>query len=324
MFDVVRANPAADHPPLEGWIQRDAAVNLFRQAGQDFEALKKQAQTRDFRPVTLGNATFSADYALKQSTIASKNVVARLPGRTRPNETVLYTAHWDHLGVGAPDAKGDRIYNGAVDNATGIAAILEIARGFAQGPRPERSLVFLAVGVEEKGLLGSEYYASNPLFPLETTAAGFNIDAWMPVGPARDMLVIGSGQSELEDRLRTVLAESGRVIREDQSPEAGYFFRSDHFPLAKRGVPMLYIDNGQNLIDGGEAAGQAAEAAYRKDRYHQAADEYDESWNLLGMAQDAAVLHRLGSDIANSRAWPNYRPTSEFRSVRDRSAAQRR
>jgi Zn-dependent M28 family amino/carboxypeptidase len=324
MFDVVRANPAEVHPPLEGWIQRDTAVSLFRQAGLDFEQLKRQAQRPDFRPVTLPNATFSADYAVRQSNTVSKNVVARLPGRTRPNETVLYTAHWDHLGVGAPDAKGDRIYNGAVDNATGLAAILEIARTFAQGPRPERSLVFLAVSVEEKGLLGSEYYAGNPLYPLETTAAGFNIDAWMPVGPARDMLVIGSGQSELEDSLAAVLASQGRTVRQDQSPEAGYFYRSDHFPLAKRGVPMLYIDNGQNLVVGGEAAGQAAEAAYRRDRYHQPADEFDESWNMLGMVQDAGVLHRLGLELANSRAWPNYRPTSEFRPERDKSAARRR
>jgi Zn-dependent M28 family amino/carboxypeptidase len=324
MFDVVRANPAESHPPLEGWIQRDVTVELFRRAGLNFEQLKRQAQSRDFRPVPIGDATFSADYQLRQSNIASKNVVARLPGRTRPSETVLYTAHWDHLGVGLPDAKGDRIYNGAVDNATGIAAIIEIARAFTQGPRPERSVVFLAVSVEEKGLLGSEYYAGNPLYPLETTAAGFNIDALTPLGPARDLLVIGSGQSDLEDRLQAVLAEKGRVIRPDQSPEAGYFYRSDHFPLAKRGVPMLYVDSGQDLVVGGTAAAKIAEDAYRRDKYHQPADEYDPSWNFLGMVQDATVLHRLGFEIANSRAWPNYRETSEFRPVRDRSAARRR
>jgi Zn-dependent M28 family amino/carboxypeptidase len=324
MFDVVRPDPAAVHPQLEGWIQRDTAVDLFRRAGLDFEQLKRQAQRPDFRPVALPNATFSADYAVRQTTTASRNVVARLPGRTRPNETVLYTAHWDHLGVGAPDAKGDRIYNGAVDNATGIAAIIEIARAFAQGPRPERSLVFLAVTVEEKGLLGSEYYAANPLYPLETTAGGFNIDAWTPLGPARDMLVIGSGQSELEDKLQAVLAENNRVIRPDQALEAGYFYRSDHFPLAKRGVPMLYIDSGQDLVSGGTAAAKAAEDAYRRDKYHQPADEIDDSWNFLGMTQDAAVLHRLGLELANSRAWPNYRATSEFRPERDKSAARRR
>ena len=324
MFDVVRADPAAAHAPLEGWIQRDTAVDLFRQAGLNFETLKKQAQSRDFRPVPIGNATFSADYMLRQSTTVSKNVVGRLPGRTRPKETVLYTAHWDHLGVGEPDATGDRIYNGAVDNATGIAAILEIARMMGQGPRPERSVVFLAVGVEEKGLLGSEYYASNPLYPLETTAGGFNIDAWSPTPPARDMLVVGYGQSELEDQIATVLAGQGRVIRPDQAPEAGYFYRSDHFPLAKRGVPMLYVDSGSDLINGGEAAGKAFDAAYRKDRYHQQSDEVDDSWNYLGMVQDANILLRMGLNLANSREWPNYRPTSEFRATRDASAAKRR
>lgn len=324
MFDVVRADPAGSHPPLEGWMQRDVAVDLFRRAGQDFEALKRQARSRDFRPVQLGDATFSADYAVRQTRIASKNVVARLPGRTRPKETVLYTAHWDHLGVGAPDATGDRIYNGAVDNATGLAAVLEIARAFAQGPRPERSLVFLAVTVEEKGLLGSEYYAGNPLYPLATTAAGINIDALTPLGPAKDMLVIGYGQSDLEDRIAAVLAETGRVIRPDQAPEAGYFYRSDHFPLAKRGVPMLYVDSGSDLVVGGVAASKTVEDAYRRDKYHQPADEFDENWNFLGMVQDAAVLHRVGLEVANSRAWPNYRATSEFRPERDKTASARR
>lgn len=264
MFDVVRPDPAAVHPPLEGWIQRDAAVDLFRRAGLDFEALKRQARRRDFRPVALPGATFSADYAVRQSNSVSRNVIAHLPGRTRPDETVLYTAHWDHLGVGLPDAAGDRVYNGAVDNATGIAAIIEIGRAFAAGPRPERSIVLLAVTVEEKGLLGSEYYAANPLYPLETTAGGFNIDAWLPLGPARDMTVVGYGQSELEDGLIRVLNEDNRVVRPDPAPEAGYFYRSDHFSLAKRGVPMLYVDNGQNLVAGGLAAGRAAEEAYRR------------------------------------------------------------
>jgi Zn-dependent M28 family amino/carboxypeptidase len=324
MFDIVRADPSAVHPPLEGWIQRDVAVELMRAAGQDFEALKRQAQTRSFRPVELDGATFSARYDVRRSTIRSKNVLARLPGRTRPQETVLYGGHWDHLGVGAPDARGDSIYNGAVDNATGIAAVLEIARAFARGPRPERSVVFAAWTVEEKGLLGSEYYASNPVYPLETTAAGFNIDALAPTGPARDVLVIGYGQSDLEDRLERLLRTQNRVVARDAAPEAGYFYRSDHFPLAKRGVPMLYVDSGEDLLRGGRAAGAAAAAEYGRDRYHQPADEFDPAtWNLAGIAQDAAVLLRMGRELAMSREWPNYRSTSEFRPVRDRSAARR-
>ncbi|HLL83427.1 MAG TPA: M28 family metallopeptidase, partial [Longimicrobium sp.] len=295
-----------------------------RAAGQDFEALKRRAQSREFRPVTLNGATFSASYGVRRSNIRSRNVLGRIPGSTRPNETVLYGGHWDHLGVGRPDARGDSIYNGAVDNATGIAAVIEIARAFAAGPRPERSVVFAAWTVEEKGLLGSEYYASNPVYPLETTVAGFNIDALSPTGPARDVLVIGYGQSELEDRLERVLAANGRVVARDAHPEAGYFYRSDHFPMAKRGVPMLYVDSGEDLVSGGRAAGEAAGQAYNRDRYHQPADEFDAAtWNFQGIAQDALVLHRLGMQLANSRDWPNYRTSSEFRPTRDASAARR-
>lgn len=325
MFDIVRANPAEVHPLLEGWVQRDAAVRLFSAAGEDFERLKRLAQTRDFRPVTLGNATFSASYAVRRATIRSKNVLARLPGSTYPDETVMYGAHWDHLGVGSPDARGDSIYNGAVDNATGTAAVIELARVFARGPQPHRSIVFAAWTAEEKGLLGSEYYAANPVYPLETTVAGFNIDALSPTGPARDVLVVGYGQSDLEDRLERLLATGNRVIARDPNPEAGYFFRSDHFSMAKRGVPMLYTDTGEDLLSGGSAAGKAFDAGYRRDRYHQQADEYDPAtWNFAGIVQDLTVLHEMGFALANSREWPNYRSTSEFRPVRDASAARRR
>ena len=325
MFDIVRADPSAVHPPLEGWVQRDDAIRLFEAVGQNFESLKKLAQTRGFKPVTLAGATFSASYQLKQQTIRSKNVLGRLPGATHPDETILYGAHWDHLGVGAPDATGDSIYNGAVDNGTGIAAVLELARLFAAGPRPARSVVFAFWTAEEKGLLGSEYYADNPVYPLATTVAGFNIDALSPTGPARDVAVVGSGQSDLEDRLTTVLASNNRVITPDANPEAGYFFRSDHFPMAKRGVPMLYMDSGENLINGGTAAAKAFDEAYRRDAYHQPADEFDPAkWNLGGIAEDVKVLYTLGIQLANSRDWPNYRTTSEFRPVRDKTAGSRR
>jgi Zn-dependent M28 family amino/carboxypeptidase len=323
MFDIVRANPADVHPLLEGWVQRDDAVRLFTAVGQDFEALKKRAQTREFRPVTLGDATFSAAYQVKRETIRSKNVLGRLPGTTHPDETILFGAHWDHLGVGAPDARGDSIYNGAVDNGTGIGAVLELARVFAAEPRTQRSLVFAFWTAEEKGLLGSEYYASNPVYPLETTVAGFNIDALSPTGRAHDVLVVGSGQTDIEDRLKALLVSNNRVMTPDATPEAGYFFRSDHFPMAKRGVPMLYMDSGIDLLTGGTAAGRAADERYRRDAYHQPADEYSASWNLTGIAEDVSVLHQLGLQLANSRAWPNYRETSEFRPVRDKSSARR-
>jgi len=324
MFDVVRENPAAVHPLVEGWVQRDVAAELLRAAGEDFDALKRRAQTRDFRPVPLRNVTFSASFPVRQKTIRSKNVIGRVQGSTYPNETILYGAHWDHLGVGTPDARGDSIYNGAVDNATGTAAVIELGRMFAAGPRPQRSVVFAFWTAEEKGLLGSEYYADNPIYPLETTVAGVNIDALSPTGPARDALIVGYGQSELEDRVKAILAGSSRTITPDPSPEAGYFFRSDHFPMAKRGVPMLYMDSGSDLLTGGTAAGSAADEAYRRDAYHQPADEYDPAkWNMMGIAQDVNVLFQLGNQLANSRDWPNYRQGSEFRPVRERSAAAR-
>lgn len=325
MFDIVRTNPAEVHPTVEGWIQRDVAVELLRAAGHDFEALKRQARTREFQPVTLGNTTFSAAYSVRRSTIRTRNVLGRLPGSTQPDETILYGAHWDHLGIGAPDARGDSIYNGAVDNAIGTAVVLELGRVFAAGPRPARSIVFALWAAEEKGLIGSEYYADNPVYPLETTVAGFNIDAPQPSGPARDIVVVGSGQSELEDYLARHVIAAGRRVAPDPAPEAGYFYRSDHFPLAKRGAPMLYTKAGVDLLNGGTAAGQAYDTEYRRDRYHQPADEYDPAtWNLGGIVQDATLLHRMGLELANSRAWPSYRPTSEFRPVRDLSAVRRR
>jgi Zn-dependent M28 family amino/carboxypeptidase len=325
MFDIVRPDPAAVHPLLEGWVQRDDAVRLIQAVGQDFETLKKRAQTREFRPVPLGDATFSASYQVRRQTITSKNVLGRLPGTTHPDETILYGAHWDHLGVGAPDARGDSIYNGAVDNATGVAAVLELARLFAAAPRPGRSVVFAFWTAEEKGLLGSEYYAANPVYPLDKTVAGFNIDALSATGRARDVLVVGYGQSELEDWLKPVLDANGRVITPDPNPEAGYFFRSDHFPMAKRGVPMLYMDSGFDLLEGGKDAGKAADEKYRREAYHQPADNFDPAtWNFAGIAEDVAVLFRAGLPLAQSREWPNYRANSEFRSVRDQSAASRR
>jgi Zn-dependent M28 family amino/carboxypeptidase len=324
MFDIVRTNPAEVHPLMEGWVQHDDAVRLLRAVGQDFDALKKLAQTREFKPVPLANATFSADYQVTHKTIRSKNVLGRISGTTHPDETILYSAHWDHLGVGRPDARGDSIYNGAVDNGTGIGVVLELARMFAAGPKPQRSLVFAFWTAEERGLIGSEYYAANPIYPLDKTAAGFNTDALQPGGRTHDVSVIGFGQSDLEDRLTPVLAANNLVIAPDANPEAGYFFRSDHFPLAKRGVPMLYMGSGTDLLNGGKAAGSAAFEAYRKDKYHQPADEYDPAtWDLSGIVEYVNVLHTLGWQLANSRDWPNYRTTSEFRTIRDKSASVR-
>ena len=324
MFDIVRDKPAAVHPKLEGWIQRDFAVDLFKQSGLDFDALKKQAQTREFKPVVLKNATFSADYAVDAEVITSQNIVGRVEGSKRPDETVIYSAHWDHLGVGAPDAKGDRIYNGAVDNGTGTAALIEIGRAFAHGPKPERSVVFLNVTAEEKGLLGSEYYASKPLFPLAKTVGVINMDALDPGGRARNFTTSGSAKSGLQDLLVEDAKAAGLVYSPDPHPEAGHFFRSDHFPFAKQGVPSVSFGSGNDLVDGGIAAGEAAHKEYVANHYHQPADEWQADWTFAGMAHDLGVLYKVGADLANSTNWPDWSEDSEFRAKRDATAAQRK
>jgi Zn-dependent M28 family amino/carboxypeptidase len=324
MYDVVRKEPLKSHAPMEAWIQRDLAASIFKNAGLDFDALKKQARTRDFKPVELKGVSLSADYAVDAQVIKSKNVVAIRPGREQPDQVVIYSGHWDHLGVGQPDAKGDKVYNGAVDNATGIAAMLELARAYGKQPAPARSVVFLAVTAEEKGLLGSEYYASNPLYPLAKTVAVINMDALSPYGPAHDFTISGSARLELLDQL--VEKAKGWKMRysPDPKPEAGYFFRSDHFPFAKRGVPAISFGSGKDWAQGGVKAGMAEEEAYTEKNYHQPSDNFDPSWPFTGMARDLELLYALGSDLANSGKWPNWAAESEFRAARDQSASLRK
>ena len=324
MVDIVRPDPAAVHPEVEGWLQRDVAVEVFKRAGLDFDAEKKKAQSDAFRPVTLANTTFSLAYAVKQERVVSKNVVGRLEGRTRPDETILYTSHWDHLGVGLPDANGDRIYNGARDNALGIAALLEIARLWAAAPRPDRSVAFLALTAEEKGLLGSEYYAQQPLYPLEKTVAVYNMDAPGTWGPSNDVAIAGDGKVTLQRDLQMAARREGREFSPDPRPEAGSFFRSDHFPFAKVGVPAISFRTGLDLVKGGPAAGQKASDAYNEARYHQPDDEWSGDWDLTGTAQDTMLLYRIGRDMAASRRWPEWEQGSEFKAIRDESAAARR
>ncbi|KEZ95379.1 peptidase M20 [Xanthomonas vasicola pv. vasculorum NCPPB 895] len=324
MFDVVRDNPRSAHPTLEGWIQRDLATELFKHAGLDFETLKKQAQARGFKPVELKNQRLSASYRVKSDVITSHNVVARLEGSKHPNETLIYSAHWDHIGVGKPDARGDTIFNGALDNASGTAALLELARSFAKGPKPERSVVFLAVTAEEKGLLGSEFYASKPLYPLDTTVAVINMDGMNPFVPSRDFGIYGTAKLELLDQLKSVAAQSKLRYTPDPKPQAGYFFRSDHFSFAKRGVPALSYAAGQDWEVGGVAAGKAAADDYTAKRYHQQGDEWKPDWTFAGAARDLGVLYALGQQLADSRQWPNWSQDSEFRATRDASEAARK
>jgi len=322
-FDIVRADPKASHTAVEGWIQRDLAVDLFRAAGLDFDAMKKAAQRHDFRPVPL-NTTFSAHYAVKAETIVSKNVIGRLAGTRHPDETVIYSAHWDHLGVGQPDAKGDRIYNGARDNASGIAMLLELGRAFAAAPRTDRSVVFLAVTAEEKGLLGSEYYAANPVYPLATTAGVFNMDNIVGGGAAKDFTISGVAKLGLLDMLVEQGAKLGRSYTPDPRTETGGFYRSDHFSMAKQGVPAISFKPGLDLVDGGVARGRALGDAYTRDRYHQPADEWSADWDLTSVTPDLTLLYDTGRLLADSRAWPNWSPDSEFRAARDATAAARK
>ena len=324
MYDIVRKNPALAHAPMEAWIQRDVVADLFKRAGLDFDAAKKLAQTRDFKPVELTGLTLSANYAVDAKVIKSKNVLARIDGSERPHQTVMYTGHWDHIGVGLPDAKGDRIYNGAVDNATGMAALLELARAYAKQPAPKRSVVFMAVTAEEKGLLGSEYYAANPVYPLAETAGIINMDALSPYGPSRTFTISGSAKLDLLDQMIAKGQQWKRSYAPDSKPEAGYFFRSDHFPFAKRGVPAVSFGSGEDWVAGGVAAGKAANAAYTTNNYHQPSDEWSAKWPFTGLAHDLELLYAVGRDLADSSAWPNWSKESEFRAIRDQGANGRK
>jgi len=325
-FDVVRTDPARDKVLLQAWLHRDAAVAIFGKAGLDFEALKAQARKADFKPVALGGATLSADYPLAHSRFDSHNVIARLPGDKRPAETVMIGAHWDAYGIGEPDASGDRIRRGAADDALGVAGVLEVARAFAKGPRPARSLVFAAWTAEERGLLGSEFYAEHPIYPLATTVANLTIDVLQTAGPSRDVVLIGAGQSSLEQLLAREAAKQGRTVTPDAKPERGLAFRADHFPLAKRGVPallMMAIGGGPDLVVGGREAGDRWVADYTARCYHKACDAWSADWNLLGAAQDVSLVYEMARDLADSRQWPTWNPGSEFGAVRDKTNAQR-
>lgn len=322
-FDIVRSNASAERVAVEAWLQRSLAVEMFQRAGLDFEALKVQARSRAFRPVALTGASFSTMFNVATTTVETDNFLARLPGTTRPDETVLYTGHWDHIGVGTPDANGDAIFNGAIDNASGIAGMIELARIWAAGPRPERSIVMIGFTAEESGLLGSEYYAANPIYPLEKTVGGFNMDSANVYGRTAGFRVVGFGQSDFDDRMATVVQAQGRVVEPDGNPASGGYFRSDHFPLAKRGVPMAYAASGGDFRDEPIAARTAARADYTSRRYHQADDEWSADWDYSGQIEDLNVYLAVGRDLANSRVWPQWKPGSEFAPARAVSDAVR-
>ncbi|ABI78568.1 peptidase, family M28 [Hyphomonas neptunium ATCC 15444] len=322
--DLVRPNGGEDRAMMEGWVQRDIAVEMFAKAGLDFEEMKAAAKTPGFQPVALEGVKARGEIHQTIDKLTSRNVAGVLPGTTTPDEYVLYTAHWDHLGMktGAPgeDFYEDQIYNGAVDNATGAAGILEIAEAM-KAQTLQRSAMFLFVTLEESGLLGSEYFANNPTIPLNKVVAGINLDGALPMGRTKDMTVIGFGASELEDILKEVLVAYDRIVTPDGRPEAGYFYRSDHISLAKKGVPMLYAGEGEDKREGGIAAGRAAAAAYTAERYHKPMDEYSDDWDLSGFEEDLQALYDVGLRIANSDTWPTWYPGNEFEAARKESLA---
>jgi len=326
-YDIRR--PASGPQPvlLQGWLQRDAAVALFRKAGLDFEALKAKARQADFHPVALGDQTFSADFAVTHSAIESHNVLAKLPGTTRPDQTIMYGAHWDAYGLGAPDAHGDRIRHGANDDGLGVAGVLEIAHAFKAAPPPTRTVVFAIWTAEERGLLGSETYAVHPIYPFAKTVANLTMDILETAGPARDVVLVGAGQDSLEGELRAAAAGQGRTVTSDPHPEKGLFYRADHFSLAKRGVPTLLlmaISGGPDLVSGGRAAGDKWVDDYTANCYHKACDAWSADWDLRGAAQDVELLYDIGRKLAASDAWPQWNDGSEFKVVRAASQGARK
>jgi Zn-dependent M28 family amino/carboxypeptidase len=318
--DLVRADNGASRAMFEGWITLGKATELFRAAGLDIDAQRAAANTRGFKPAAMSGLKASATLNQTIEKRQSRNVIATIPGAATPDEHVLMMAHWDHLGIDPNVPEGqDRIFNGAIDNATGTAAIIEAAEKIKSGAPPQRSVTFLAVTLEESGLLGSAYFGEHPLIPLNRIVGGVNLDAMIPQGPTKDLVVIGAGASELEPMLASALEQSGRIARPDPDPNAGYFYRSDHISLAKKGVPMLYVKSGVDLLAGGEEAGRANAAAYRADAYHTPADNFDPAWDLSGIEADVRIAYEVVNQLANSTVWPQWYEGNEFRAIREES-----
>jgi Zn-dependent M28 family amino/carboxypeptidase len=305
-----------------GWIQKSVAKDIFAAAGQNLEKQMAAAKQKGFKAVPL-NLTASLSFENDIARKASKNVIGVMKGTKRPDEYVLYTAHWDHLGRCTAAADGDDICNGAVDNATGTAALVALAEGYTKAGAPDRSVVFLAVTAEESGLLGSKFYAENPIFPLSQTVGGVNMDAFSMSGPAKNLTVIGKGKSQLDTYLEAAAKSEGRTPEMEPTPEKGFYYRSDHFSFAKLGVPMVYFEGGDDLVIGGKAAAKAAADDYEKNRYHAPGDEFDENWDWSGVMSDLKLYYRVGRMLAMTNAWPNWNEGDEFRAVRDKSRSAR-
>jgi Zn-dependent M28 family amino/carboxypeptidase len=302
---------------FEGWITLPTANKLFELTGMKESELLAKARKPEFEPIALG-ITASASIQVNAEYNVSQNVVAKVTGKTKPEEVIIYSAHWDHLGIGKPDESGDTIYNGALDNASGTAALLALAKAFKTDAQPERTVVFLAVTAEEQGLWGSAYYAQNPIFPKEKTVANINMDGINPYGKMKDVSIIGVGQSEMEDLLNVELEKLGRYSAPEPNPVAGYYFRSDHFNFAKIGIPALYFGTGIDHVEKGKEYGKQLQDEYTAQYYHKASDQYDPSrWNLDGAVDDVQLLYNVGKSLSNSDKWPGWKEGSEFKGVRD-------
>ena len=311
---------------LQGWISGETATKLFDEAGLDLASLRAAARTKEFKPVAIG-ARFSAAYPVTQEVVKSQNVFGKISGKSRPDETIIYGAHWDAYGEGPPDKDGKIYRAGANDDALGIAGIMEIARKFKSMPQPDRTIVIAAWSAEERGLLGSEVYAQAPIYPVEKTVANLAIDVLQTAGKAKDVILVGKGQGTLEDDLAKFARLQGRVVTEENLPERGLFFRADHFSLAKRGVPvllMMSLAGASDLVDGGRAAGQKWIDDYTGNCYHAACDAWTPDWDLTGAVQDINVMFDIGNEFAYSDKWPEWKAGSEFKKIRDASSEARR
>jgi len=315
---------AASSLQLTGWLRGDVAQGLLAGQRLTLDGLKRRARDPKFRAFALAGASLSADGAVKTTPVVSHNVIARLPGTSRPDEAVLYGAHWDANGTNGPDATGDAIRNGAIDNATGTAELLEVARAFAKAPRPARTILFAAWTAEEKGLLGADYYAAHPLHPLAKTAAVINLDPHVALPTARNIELVGGGRTTLEEDLASVARAQGLRVDPEPNPEAGWYFRSDHFAFARRGVPALSFRGGRDLVQGGVRAGNAIVDPYNQLRYHQPNDAFDPQWTFAGTAQEASVAYALGAQVAQSSQWPGWKAGNSYAPIRAESDAERR
>lgn len=309
----------ASQTMANGWVQKDVAAQIMAAGGQDLAKAMAAAKVKGFTATPLDlKAGLSFENTISKKN--SRNIVGILKGAKRPDEYVLYTAHWDHLGRCTPK-DGDDICNGAVDNATGTAALVALAEAFQKGGKPDRSIIFLAVTAEESGLLGSRYYAENPIYPLARTVGGVNMDAFSMTGPASNLTVIGMGKSQLDNYLNAAAKIEGRTPEREPTPEKGFYYRSDHFSFAKLGVPMVYFEGGDDLVNGGRAAGEAAAKDYEANRYHGPDDEFDENWDWSGVMADLRLYYRVGRMLAMTDVWPNWVEGDEFRAIRDKSRA---